>query len=142
MDIMPAIQDRILQRLTKFKNEATALAVKETGALQRSIEVITENRPENTVIKIRFKIYALILYHMSKSGFRQRVKKGGHSKGYQRYQGARKLKEQSPLQTNPEKYQAFPDAVYEFRDEVSDWLADVAAQEAINQITAILKPKT
>lgn len=141
MKIVDLIAPALDARMQRFVANAKKLVAKRTGTLESSVVATVTPSGLFIHIRIRFKIYALILYHMSKSGYRQKVKKGGHVRGSRRYIGANKLNENSKLKQNPEKYQQFIDANYAIRDEIEAIAVRVAQQKAVEMLVKELSDK-
>lgn len=132
MMLAEAILPNISRRMQVFAAHFSRLVAKRTGELQRSIIVQVNASGHFIHIRIRFKIYALILYHMSKSGRRQKRKKGGYVRGSRRYIGANTLSANSPLRTNPQKYQVPIEALFDLKDTIQE-IAEKAMQKYVQQ---------
>ena len=138
MSIIDKIFPALDARMTRFVANAKKLVAKRTGTLEDSVVATVTPSGLFIHIRIRFRIYALILYHMSKSGYRQRRKKGGRVRGSDRYQGANRLASNSPLKENPEKYQKFIEATFDVRDELEEIAIKVATQKAVEELVKAL----
>lgn len=141
MSIVDKIAPVLNTRMQKFASFASKLAAKKTGELQKSVIAVVTPSGMFIHIRVKFRIYALILYHMSKSGYRQKRKKGGRVRGSNRFQGANKLNENSKLKQNPEQYQNFIEAVFDIRDEIERLAVQVAQQKTLEEIVNALSNK-
>jgi hypothetical protein len=137
-----ALAEQILpnfsERMRRFAAYFQRLVVKKTGELERSIAVEVVGSGHFIHIRVRFRIYALILYHMSKTGYRQKRKKGGYVQGSRRYIGANRISKTSPLQKNPKQYQVPIEALFTLRDDIGHIAQALVAQKTVEELTQIL----